>query len=254
MRGSVLRRWLAISGGVHLALLLSMGTAWRPPAASVPQPSAAVLIVTLTDEPVRASPSELAPNRSLKRTTALSARTPPQAAPEPPAADRVGAAVADQAAVPMPDTSTSPAVAASEAVEPPPAAVPDEPAGGEAASSTLPVPRDGRPSEDNVALDRYRALVLSILERTKRYPLLARRRELQGTVEIAFTIDDRGRVSNPELVASSHHAVLDDAAMAMTNRLGFLPPPPAAPLRFSARIEYRLESLASPISTEGVNP
>lgn len=90
--------------------------------------------------------------------------------------------------------------------------------------------------------DAYRPLVLAALARAKHYPLLARQRGLEGIVEIAFTIHPDGRVSEPEVISSSRHSVLDQAALGMVQRLGLLPPPPEpAPLRFPARIQYRLD-------------
>ncbi|OGW60644.1 MAG: hypothetical protein A2638_02420 [Nitrospirae bacterium RIFCSPHIGHO2_01_FULL_66_17] len=60
-------------------------------------------------------------------------------------------------------------------------------------------------------------------------------------VEIAFTIHPDGRVSSAEVVNPSRHRLLDAAALGMVSRIGSLPPPPSpAPLRFPARIEYRL--------------
>jgi TonB family protein len=89
--------------------------------------------------------------------------------------------------------------------------------------------------------DAYRPLVLAALARAKRYPLLARQRGLEGVVEIAFTIHPDGRVSSVEVVNPSRHRLLDAAALGMVDRIGSLPPPPSsAPLRFPARIEYRL--------------
>jgi protein TonB len=90
--------------------------------------------------------------------------------------------------------------------------------------------------------EAYRPLVLSILEHAKRYPLLAQRRGLEGTVEIAFMIHADGRLSDPELIASSTHHVLDDAALAIVRRIGSVPPPPDRnSVRFPARIQYRLD-------------
>ena len=89
--------------------------------------------------------------------------------------------------------------------------------------------------------DAYRPVVLAALARAKRYPLLARQRGLEGVVEIAFTIHPDGRVSSAEVVTPSRHRLLDAAALGMVGRVGSLPPPPSpAPLRFPARIEYRL--------------
>jgi len=115
-----------------------------------------------------------------------------------------------------------------------------EQSGGDAESreedSAEAVPVAGSASED-----MYRPVVLAALARAKRYPLLARQRGLEGVVEIAFTIHPDGRVSSAEVVNPSRHRLLDAAALSMVDRIGSLPPPPSpAPLRFPARIEYRL--------------
>jgi protein TonB len=97
-------------------------------------------------------------------------------------------------------------------------------------------------ADAGVPTDSYRPLVLALLERAKRYPLLAHRRGLEGTVEIAFVIHADGRISDPEVVASSTHHMLDDAALATVRRLRSVPPPPSQiPVRFPARIQYRLD-------------
>lgn len=100
--------------------------------------------------------------------------------------------------------------------------------------------------------DAYRPLVLAALARAKRYPLLARQRGLEGVVEIAFTIHPDGRVSSAEVVNPSRHRLLDAAALGMVDRIGSLPPPPSpAPLRFHARIEYRLTAERDVIEPAG---
>ena len=100
--------------------------------------------------------------------------------------------------------------------------------------------------------DAYRPVVLAALARAKRYPLLARQRGLEGVVEIAFTIHPDGRVSSAEVVTPSRHRLLDAAALGMVGRVGSLPPPPSpAPLRFPARIEYRLTAERDVIGPAG---
>jgi protein TonB len=90
--------------------------------------------------------------------------------------------------------------------------------------------------------DSYRPLVLAILERAKRYPLVAERWRIEGAVDIAFTIHPDGRLSDPDLIASSTHQILDDAALAIVRRVRFVPPPPSeAPMRFSALIQYQVD-------------
>ncbi len=122
-------------------------------------------------------------------------------------------------------------------------------------SSVALSPKTGSP--DGAALDDYRPMVLALLQRAKRYPLAAERRGLEGTVEIAFIIAQDGRLSEPEVIVSSRHAVLDRAALDLVRRVGIVPPPPdPSPLRFAARIQYTLHTEASSpsTSTKGASP
>ncbi|MFZ5877158.1 MAG: energy transducer TonB [Nitrospirota bacterium] len=99
-----------------------------------------------------------------------------------------------------------------------------------------PSPNAGAPT------DAYRPLVLAMLERAKRYPLVADRWRLEGTVDIEFTIHPDGRLSDPALIASSTHPILDEAALAIVRRVRHVPPPPSqAPIRFSALIRYQVD-------------
>ncbi|MGE5301031.1 MAG: energy transducer TonB [Acidobacteriota bacterium] len=63
-------------------------------------------------------------------------------------------------------------------------------------------------SGDPGAVNTIRAAI----ERAKRYPPLARRRGLEGTVTAEFTISARGYPENIRIVRSSGHEILDSAA------------------------------------------
>ena len=76
------------------------------------------------------------------------------------------------------------------------------------------------------------------------YPRLARLRGWQGLATPRLEVDRRGRLAGASLRTSIGHAVLDEAAPAMVNNVGALPPP--APLRGRAfavvvRVTFRLE-------------
>jgi TonB family protein len=115
-----------------------------------------------------------------------------------------------------------------------PAGIPEPPAGASeparagspssAAGSplTLAIPGDGRaltPPEYGPYLARLRQRVHEAL----RYPLAARRRGLSGKVELEVLIDAAGRVQQVEVVLSSSHVLLDEAAI---DAVRFLPPLP----------------------------
>lgn len=93
---------------------------------------------------------------------------------------------------------------------------------GSAASVTDGTSGGGNPGARVDYLTRVRALLM----RHKEYPRRARRRRLSGVVEIAFTIQPDGRITNVDVRRSAGAEILDLAARAMLDRAGPLPPPP----------------------------
>ena len=79
------------------------------------------------------------------------------------------------------------------------------------------------------------------LARHKTYPEAARRRGVEGTVAIRFSVDGSGRVTNVAVLRGSGSPILDAAAEAML-RDAALPPPPAAAqaTSISVQIHYTL--------------
>jgi protein TonB len=63
------------------------------------------------------------------------------------------------------------------------------------------------------------------------YPLAARRQGLGGTVELHVWLEATGRVRDVQVVRSSSHRVLDDAAVETIRRLGPVPFPESLPRR-----------------------
>src|SRR5690606_185672 len=72
----------------------------------------------------------------------------------------------------------------------------------------------------------WEGLVLAALNRAKRYPRAARRKQQEGTSWIDFVIDRRGRVRSVRLERSSGVDVLDREALALPERAQLLPRPP----------------------------
>ncbi|PVB62397.1 energy transducer TonB [Labrenzia sp. 011] len=93
------------------------------------------------------------------------------------------------------------------------------------------------------ATSNYKGKILAKLRRAKRYPRQARRENLSGTVQVAFTISRSGAVSGIRVVRSSGQPVLDQAALDMVRRAAPMPKFPAGmtvgrlslqvPVRFS---------------------
>ena len=63
------------------------------------------------------------------------------------------------------------------------------------------------------------------------YPLAARRQGLGGTVELHVWLEATGRVRDVQVVRSSTHGLLDDAALETVRRLGVVPFPQSLPRR-----------------------
>jgi protein TonB len=115
-------------------------------------------------------------------------------------------------------------------------------AGGAGALLALAVPGDGRggvPAEYGPYLARFRQRIQEALV----YPLAARRQGLSGTVELEVLMDPTGRIRGVQLVSSSSHGVLDEAALETVRGLAPLPLPeylPRRPLKIRLPVVYRL--------------
>jgi protein TonB len=73
----------------------------------------------------------------------------------------------------------------------------------------------------------WQSLLVSKLERAKRYPSEARARGEQGVAQLAFSIDRNGGVHNARIVHSSGSELLDSETLALIGRAQPLPAPPA---------------------------
>lgn len=81
---------------------------------------------------------------------------------------------------------------------------------------------------DLTAIPTWKKLVVSALERNKRYPAAAQARNERGTAQLAFSLDRQGRVTASRVVHSSGSAALDQETLDLVRRAQPFPPPPAA--------------------------
>lgn len=75
-------------------------------------------------------------------------------------------------------------------------------------------------------LDAYQEMVRARIEREKKYPLQARRRQEEGRVTLQFTIAPDGRLGALRVTRSSQSQALDDAAQEAVRRGAPYPTPP----------------------------
>jgi protein TonB len=94
-------------------------------------------------------------------------------------------------------------------------------------------------------LARYQDVLLAWIERHKRYPRNALRRRIEGRPFLEILLDRSGRLLEYRLTASSHHAELDEAALAMVQRAD---PFPAVPedhgeqtFRFQFGVDFNID-------------
>jgi periplasmic protein TonB len=92
---------------------------------------------------------------------------------------------------------------------------------------------------------RWQSMLVAHIERFKRYPAEARARGMQGTVQVAFTIDHEGHVLTSRIMRSSGYPALDQETLDVLARAQPMPRPPdrvpdrqlsfAIPVRFSIK-------------------
>lgn len=87
----------------------------------------------------------------------------------------------------------------------------------------------------------YYAILSAYLNRRKSYPAEARQARQQGVVTVRFTVDRNGGVSAISLKKSSGHGVLDDATLALLQRVAPLPKMPASMARDSITLALPIE-------------
>jgi periplasmic protein TonB len=114
-------------------------------------------------------------------------------------------------------------------------------AGGGDGALALAIP-GGSGRGDTAEYDGYYALVRRRIIEALTYPAAARRRSLAGTVQVELEIQPSGVISRVEIVASSSHRVLDDAAVDTVRSVGRVP--------FPRNVRPRLLLMRQPIVFE----
>lgn len=216
------------TGLKQVTLLPVAGPTIRPaPVARVDEPSARARPEPPTAEPVVAktprppSPSPTAPTRAADPPTEptvvkqVSVKPPIKQPPRTAADASPPARSAPAPAAPAVSTPTS-GTAVSDAASAGAPATTDKAAGPAPTGVT-----------QTLATERYLAELAAWLERYKRYPKRAQRRRQEGTVELSFVVDRRGRVLRYDIARSSGHTLLDDAVRRLIERAQPLPGVPA---------------------------
>jgi TonB family protein len=83
-------------------------------------------------------------------------------------------------------------------------------------------------------------LISSAIDKAKTYPLLARRRGMEGTVYVGFRISSSGEPQDIEVVKSSGYNILDKATLKVVRKAA---PYPHIEKRIEVPITYRLKDI-----------
>jgi protein TonB len=201
-------------------------------APTAPQP---VVEPIETSEPVE--PMEIAeavpPPEPVSEPKVAEAPPLPEPPPVKPAPPKPVAKVEPQPVAPPTVAETVAALAASKIADTPApiqtAALPGN-AGvsGDAEPSTTGT-QDATPGGGMVGApgDSYNGLLSAWLQKHHEFPARAQRRNLYGATRVRFTIDRDGKLLGYEILASSGHRILDEAAIATLKRAEPFPPMPA---------------------------
>lgn len=222
---------VVINGGFLLALAFWSPSVSKPTTDTVMEVSmepldlsAEVAKDSAAPSPAASAPPPPPPSASepLPKPTPISDTKTPEKAPEKPAEKPADV----RAEAPSHTAMKSPAKL-----------TPAAPGNGRTPSDTPPVPTPGpAPAAQSAAQTAakagrhtasYLALVRRHVESFKVYPKQAKRRRMEGTVSLSFTIDRQGRLLSARITKGSGAPELDQAALDMLTAAQPMPKPPA---------------------------
>jgi protein TonB len=100
---------------------------------------------------------------------------------------------------------------------------------------------DQSDSRQSGSSGQYRRTIMESLQSARKYPGLARRRGIEGTVIVSFTIAEDGSMLEISIDKSSGHRILDHATLDVLREAFPMPPPPLGEERFRLTFRYALE-------------
>jgi len=196
---SVFRRWpeisrwgicFALALGFHVFVAAALLAHWNEDSDLASAP-----VITIELAPIAATPDV----------------TPNDAPPDP------------ERAKAEPEKKVEPEPQAELQVTPPPKPKEEKPK----QASPPTAPSRAQQKAERAAEQNWQSLLVSKLERSKRYPSEARSRGEQGVAQLAFSVDRHGGVHDARIIRGSGSELLDRETLAMVERAQPLPPPPA---------------------------
>jgi len=247
--GSAERKRLFAACGLSMLFWAAVLFALRviPPLSAPPEGADRIVTeIEISLAPSSASRTAPAPIAPAEPVRPVAAARPPVAAAKPAAVKPIAAPAPEPIAEPEPLEQSAPADAAPVSA---PVLQPIAEAGPAIAGEPVPsAPAGSSESESQstaaepvAASPSTMALLNAAIKRNLKYPPQARKRNIEGKVEIALSVASDGALAECALAESSGSGILDEAALRLLRRL--FPLSGAAGGAFSTRvaIEYRLK-------------
>ena len=89
-----------------------------------------------------------------------------------------------------------------------------------------PQPKAVDESRERTLIEQYRQTISARIKQYEEYPLVAKRRQWQGTTVVQLRLTAEGKVADISVVEKSGYEILDEAAVKMIRRASPLPLPP----------------------------
>lgn len=197
-----------------------------PPAPPIPEPVKIPEPVVKKVEPVKEPPKKRV--KPVKKKIIVEQKKKPpkpevvREVVEEPAATAKPAVVEQQVAAPMQITPINATPSA------------------EAAPQRRVLPSAQPSQSDEISAKAYFNAMRLMIEKNKRYPQMARRRNQEGSVRVRFLIDKSGNVNSLEIVKKSDYASLDQAALEAVRRAAPFSKPPASISREALKLELTI--------------
>lgn len=107
-----------------------------------------------------------------------------------------------------------------------------------ASAQTNPHPLSSK--SDEISAKAYFNTMRLMIEKNKRYPQMARRRNQEGSVRIRFLIDNNGNVNALEIVKKAEYESLNKAALEAVRRAAPFAKPPASVAKSALKLELTI--------------
>lgn len=93
---------------------------------------------------------------------------------------------------------------------------------------------------DEISANAYFNAMRLMIEKNKRYPQMARRRNQEGSVRVRFLIDNNGNVNALEIVKKAEYESLNKAALEAVRRSAPFAKPPASVAKSALKLELTI--------------